>query len=155
MIEGIRPQIILGLPWIQQEQPQVEWNDGAALVFPGGGRWVTGDLTEDFFWVNDRRVKTFRGMHLIDEEKPQTENEDTKKETAEWMKETLQRYTALFTPLTGIPPDDRVRHGIQLVAGARPVMKRPYRLSMAQKKDAEAQIKQYMHEGWIQPSLSA
>ena len=94
-------------------------------------------------------------MHIIDEEKPQTENEDTKQESVEWIKKTLESYATLFTPLTGIPPDDRVRHGIQLVAGARPVMKRPYRLSMAQKKDAESQIKQYMHEGWIQPSMSA
>ena len=83
MIEGIRPQVILGLPWIQREQPQVEWSDGAALVFPGGGKWITGDSSQDFFWVKDKKTKTFRGMHIIDEEKPQTENEETKQESVE------------------------------------------------------------------------
>ena len=43
VIEGIRPQVILGLPWIQQKQPQVEWNDAGTLLFPNGGRWRAGE----------------------------------------------------------------------------------------------------------------
>ena len=35
--------MILGLTWIQQEQPQVEWNDAGTLLFPNGGRWRAGE----------------------------------------------------------------------------------------------------------------
>ena len=47
VVDGIRAQIILGLPWIRQEQPQVEWGDGATLVFPGGKKWFTEDEMND------------------------------------------------------------------------------------------------------------
>ena len=38
VVEGICPQLILGLPWIKQEQPQVEWGDATTLVFPDGSK---------------------------------------------------------------------------------------------------------------------
>ena len=44
VVEGIRPHLILGLPWVQQEQPQVDWHNAAALVFADGSRWRTGHL---------------------------------------------------------------------------------------------------------------
>ena len=40
IIDGICPQLILGLPWIKQEQPQVEWGDSATLVFPDKSKWT-------------------------------------------------------------------------------------------------------------------
>ena len=39
IVDGICPQLILGLPWIKQEQPQVEWGDSAMLVFSDGSKW--------------------------------------------------------------------------------------------------------------------
>ena len=60
----------------------------------------------------------------------------------------------MFTLLTGIPPDNRVRHAIQLVPGALPVMKHLYRLSAEQKKSANEQIRNAMKEEWIQLSIS-
>ena len=66
----------------------------------------------------------------------------------------IDTHTELFTPLTGVLPDERVRHAITLVPGALPVMKRPYRLSAEQKACANEQIRLAMKEGWIQPSTS-
>ena len=71
-----------------------------------------------------------------------------------WMAEVVERSQELFEPLSGIPPDNRIKHAIHLIPGARPVMKRPYRLSDVQKKSAEEQIKSALAEGWIQPSQS-
>ena len=64
-------------------------------------------------------------------------------------------YQGIFDPLLGMPPESRVRHAIHLTPGARPVMKRPYRLSASQKESAEKQILQGLQEGWLQPSISA
>ena len=33
VVEGIQPQLILGLPWIMHAKPQIEWSTGA-LIFP-------------------------------------------------------------------------------------------------------------------------
>ena len=46
----------------------------------------------------------------------------------------------MFDPLSDMPPESRVRHAMHLTPGARPVMKRPYRLSASQKESAEKQI---------------
>ena len=40
IVAGISPQLILGLPSIKHEQPQVEWGDTAMLVFPDGSKWI-------------------------------------------------------------------------------------------------------------------
>ena len=66
---------------------------------------------------------------------------------ASWLKTRIAKYNELFTPLIDIPPDDHVRHAIQLIPGALPVMKHLYRLSAEQKKSADEQIHNAMKEG--------
>ena len=41
----------------------------------------------------------------------------------------LQQFREVFVPLEGIPPKQRVQYRIKLETGAKPVIKRPYRLS--------------------------
>ena len=65
----------------------------------------------------------------------------------EAMKPVLAEFKDLFTALTGIPPEDRIQHHIDLVDGAKPVMKRPYRLAEAQQKKVERQILVALQEG--------
>ena len=62
---------------------------------------------------------------------------------------------SIFALLEGIPLDGRIKHTIELVEGAKPVMKRPYRLSEVQRQHANEQIRKVLSEGWIQPSQSA
>ena len=160
IVDGIRPQLILGLPWIKQEQPQVEWGDSATLVFPDESKW-----TCDEGYTNPSLMNESIGKHAyLEVVQTETQEKDRKElpepkelqmgSIASWLKTSIAKYNELFTPLTGIPPDDRVRHAIQLIPGALPVMKRPYRLSAEQKKSADEQIRNAMKEGWIQPSTS-
>ena len=72
-----------------------------------------------------------------------------------WMDGITKLYQGIFDLLSGMPPESRIRHAIHLTPGARPVMKRPYRLSASQKESAEKQILQGLQEGWLQPSTSA
>ena len=50
----------------------------------------------------------------------------------EEMEPLLSEFADLFEPLSGVPPEDRIQHNIDLVPGAKPVMKRPYRLAETQ-----------------------
>ena len=156
IVEGIKPQIILGLPWIQHMQPQVDWGNASSLVFPNGSKWTTEETTKELLVAEEAKEQEYNNNgSVIQGIHDQGAQEEPTIQVAKWMEELLKKYSNLFTPLSGVPPDERVRHAIKLTHGARPVMKRPYRLSDAQKKDAEEQIRNAMKEGWIQPSTSA
>ena len=150
VIKGILPQLILGLPWIMKEKVQVDWGDAGTLIFPNGEKWQATDATARMFATNSCQA-AWMGMtiaHLQDDE-------EQERKAPEWLTKEINCYQEIFKPLSGIPPEDRVRHVIRLTPGAKPVMKRPYRLSTAQRQDAEAQIRSGIQEGWIQPSSSA
>ena len=94
---------------------------------------------------------------ILGQGKKQTKQmNDMKKpiEIPEWMEQIVTEAQGLFEPLSGIPPENRIKHTIQLVPGARLVMKRPYRLSEVQKKHAEDQLRAALTESWIQPPKS-
>ena len=67
----------------------------------------------------------------------------------------LKEYQEIFTPLKGLPPTRDLQLEIDLVPGAKPVMKRPYRLSESETRELEKQIVKALEEGWVQPSRSA
>ena len=92
------------------------------------------------------------GQNKRNKEEEEEEREEI--EVPDWMSKSVGQAQELFEPLTGIPPGNRIRHAIQLSPGARPVMKRPYRLSDVQRRSAEEQIRKALAEGWIQPSKS-
>ena len=73
---------------------------------------------------------------------------------AEEVKPLLSNYKDVFAPLEGIPPEDRIKHEINLIPNAKPVMKRPYRLAQPQADEVQNQVEKALHEGWIQPSYS-
>ena len=87
-------------------------------------------------------------------EKDEDPDEEGMSYAAEWMTPVLDKHQEVFESLSGSPPQDRIQHSIQLIEGAKPVMKRPYRLSEVQKESAKEQIEQALDEGWIQPSTS-
>ena len=157
VIEGIRPQVIVGLPWIQQKQPQVEWNDAGTLLFPNGGRWRAEEsYTEKYNKYNNVIPTAVHGICINDEGGTSEELYNTQEMSVpSWISGVTKLYHGIFDPLSGMPPESHVRHAIHLIPRARPVLKRPYRLSASQKESAEKQILQGLQEGWLQPSTSA
>ena len=160
----LRHQLILGLPWIRRHAPTFDWND-LTLTFSSGEVWKTKD--------SDARMQTLRTAKNRSSEEEEMDGEwmvvavmeskddrsvQEKQEppflTPESIQPILKEYADVFEPLSGIPPEDRIQHGIDLVPGARPVMKRPYRLSEAQLKEVEKQVEFALAEGWVRPSFS-
>ena len=136
----LRHPVILGLPWVIHHVPTFDWND-LSLTFPSGEVWS----------IEDQNIRA-KGFGMSQEMKGEgdedeclmiavTKTNDCKAEeeigkrefaSVEEMEPVLTEYGDVFAPLEGIPPEDRIQHGIDLVQGARPVMKRPYRLAEAQ-----------------------
>ncbi|KAD2805327.1 hypothetical protein E3N88_38704 [Mikania micrantha] len=56
--------------------------------------------------------------------------------------------------LTNIPPDREVEFRIDLVPGAKPVAKAPYRLAPTEMKELMTQLQDLLNKGFIRPSIS-
>ena len=108
VVEGICPQLILGLPWIKQEQPQVEWGDAATLVFPDGSKWTSEDEMCDFMrspalyenpglCAHVNVVHNDMGGAQITHSE-QLKEEETTPMIADWIKCVIDTHTELFTP---------------------------------------------------------
>jgi hypothetical protein len=67
----------------------------------------------------------------------------------------LDQFASVFAPPVGLPPRRRYDHHIPLVAGARPVSVRPYRVAPELKDEIEWQVKELLEQGVIAPSNSA
>ena len=67
----------------------------------------------------------------------------------------LHRFRDVFQELPNkLPPDRGVGHSIPLVEGAVPPNIRQFRLSQAELKELESQVKMMLAKGWIRPSSS-
>ncbi|XP_035845756.1 uncharacterized protein LOC118492085 [Helianthus annuus] len=56
--------------------------------------------------------------------------------------------------LPGIPPEQEVEFGIELIPGAKPVAKAPYRLAPSELQELMSQIQDLLDKGFIRPSVS-
>ncbi|KAJ0937111.1 putative nucleotidyltransferase, Ribonuclease H [Helianthus annuus] len=56
--------------------------------------------------------------------------------------------------LPGIPPEREVEFGIELIPGAKPVAKAPYRLAPSELQELMSQIQEFLDKGFIRPSVS-
>ena len=66
----------------------------------------------------------------------------------------LTEFSELFKEPHGLPPHRSFDHAIDLLPGALPVNIRPYRYSLAQKDEIEAQVADKSAQGIIQISQS-
>ncbi|KAI3717316.1 hypothetical protein L1987_68865 [Smallanthus sonchifolius] len=56
--------------------------------------------------------------------------------------------------LPGVPPEREVEFGIDLIPGAKPVAKAPYRLAPPEMKELMEQLQELLDKGFIRPSVS-
>ncbi|GJV69829.1 putative reverse transcriptase domain-containing protein [Tanacetum coccineum] len=60
----------------------------------------------------------------------------------------------VVTDLSGIPPDRQVEFRIDLIPGATPIAKTPYRLAPSEMKELMSQLQELLNKGFIRPSSS-
>ncbi|GJT40748.1 putative reverse transcriptase domain-containing protein [Tanacetum coccineum] len=73
-----------------------------------------------------------------------------------WRNETLIIHGDGIFPedLPGLPPTRQVKFQIDLVPGAAPVARAPYRLAPSEMKELSEQLKELSDKGFIRPSSS-
>ena len=132
-----------------KEKPQIDWGTGM-LIFPNQKQWGVVDDGSNLaqtvrkvqMLVNQVQCKQYDKKQAIQlgaakkvelQQSSETLEEEEAKPIPYWIQEVVTQHAVVFEPIQGIPPDNRIKHTIQLVKGARPVMKRPYRLSACQR----------------------
>jgi len=56
--------------------------------------------------------------------------------------------------LPGLPPQREIDFGIELILGAQPVSKAPYRIAPTELKELKVQLDELLQKGFIRPSVS-
>ena len=83
------------------------------------------------------------------EEEPEHE-ETTLENTPELVRPLLLEFADVFeAPPAGLPPERNAGHTIPLEPGHNPPFRPLYRLSPAERDEAERQVKEYLEKGWI------
>jgi hypothetical protein len=68
--------------------------------------------------------------------------------------EVLKEFKDVFWEVTGLSPKRDIDFSINLIPGAAPVSKDPYRMSTLELKDLQLQLEELLKKGYILPSVS-
>jgi hypothetical protein len=66
----------------------------------------------------------------------------------------LKEFEDVFREIPGFPPKRDIDFSINLVPGAAPVSKTPYRMSTPELKELQMQLEEILKKGYICPSVS-
>jgi hypothetical protein len=66
----------------------------------------------------------------------------------------LKEFKDVFQEVPGLPPKRDIDFSINLMAGAAPVLKAPYRMSTPEMKELQLQLEELLKKGYICPSMS-
>jgi hypothetical protein len=68
--------------------------------------------------------------------------------------EVLKEFKDVFQEVPGLPPKRDIDFSINLMPGAAPVLKAPYRMSTPELKELQLQLEEILKKGYIHPSGS-
>ena len=146
---------ILGMDWLQENKATLKCQDGVLIFLDSQGQKakVMGTHGESKLQLvtATKLLKGLRKNQMIYAVKlnPTGKNQDTQE--PDWLSE----YADVFPEeLTDLPPVREVDHAIELVPGAQPVAKRPYKMSVPESIELKEQLTQLLDQGFIQPSVS-
>jgi hypothetical protein len=66
----------------------------------------------------------------------------------------LKYFEDMFQEVPGLPPKRDIDFSINLMPGAAPVSKDPYRMSTPEMKELQLQLEELLKKGYIHPSMS-
>ncbi|GJR19685.1 putative reverse transcriptase domain-containing protein [Tanacetum coccineum] len=96
-----------------------------------------------------------KGCHVFLANITATKDEDKSKEKRLKDVPVVQEFPEVFPEdLSGIPPTRQVEFRIDLVPGATPVARAPYRLALFEMKELAEQLQELTDKGFIRPSSS-
>ena len=66
----------------------------------------------------------------------------------------LKEFEDVFKEVPGLPPRRDIDFSIDLMPGATPISKTPYRMSTPELKELQMQLEEILKKGYICPSVS-
>ena len=66
----------------------------------------------------------------------------------------LKEFEDVFKEIPGLPPKRDIDFSINLIPGAAPVSKTPYRMNTLELKELQMQLEEILKKGYICPSLT-
>ncbi|MFS7976835.1 putative nucleotidyltransferase, Ribonuclease H [Helianthus anomalus] len=147
--------IILGMDWLSHNQAQIVCNKKQTVLKTPCGESLTirGDthygLPEDVTMLKASRCLKrgcviYMAQVIIEEPKPKIEDIPV-----------ISEYPEVFPEdLPGLPPDRQVEFRIDIIPGAAPIARAPYRLAPTEMKELRTQLDELLAKGFIKPSSS-
>ncbi|KAJ0867862.1 putative nucleotidyltransferase, Ribonuclease H [Helianthus annuus] len=147
--------IVLGMDWLSRNQAQILCNKRLIVLKTPSGESLTirGDtqygLPEDASMLKasrclNRGCVIYMAQVIIEEPKPKIEDLPV-----------ISEYPEVFPEeLPGLPPDRQVEFRIDIISGAAPIARAPYRLAPTEMKELRTQLDELLAKGFIRPSSS-
>ncbi|KAJ0531230.1 putative nucleotidyltransferase, Ribonuclease H [Helianthus annuus] len=147
--------IVLGMDWLSHNQAQIICGKRHIVLKTPGGESLTirGDtqygLPEDVSMLKasrclNRGCVIYMALVIIEEPKPKIEDLPV-----------ISEYPEVFPEeLPGLPPDRQVEFRIDIIPGAAPITRAPYRLAPTEMKELRTQLDELLAKGFIRPSSS-
>ncbi|KAM0059597.1 putative nucleotidyltransferase, Ribonuclease H [Helianthus debilis subsp. tardiflorus] len=147
--------IVLGMDWLSQNQAQIICGKRQIVLKTPSGEPLTirGDtqygLPEDVSMLKasrclNRGCVIYMAQVLIEKPKPKIDDLPV-----------ISEYPEVFPEeLPGLPPDRQVEFRIDIIPGAAPIARAPYRLAPTEMKELRTQLDELLAKGFIRPSSS-
>ncbi|KAJ0808416.1 putative nucleotidyltransferase, Ribonuclease H [Helianthus annuus] len=147
--------IVLGMDWLSHNQAQIVCNKKQVVVKTPSSESLT--IQGDTRYVLPEQVSMLKAsiclkkgcviymaQVTIDEQKPKVEDIPV-----------ISEYPEVFPEeLPGLPSDRQVEFRIDIIPGAAPVARAPYRLTPTEMKELRTQLDDLLAKGFIRPSSS-
>ncbi|KAF5811168.1 putative nucleotidyltransferase, Ribonuclease H [Helianthus annuus] len=147
--------VVLGMDWLSHNQAQIVCNQKQVVIKTPSGEPLTiqGD-TRHGLPAHVSMLKASRCLKkgcviymaqvTIGEEKPRIEDIPV-----------ISEYPEVFPEeLPGLPPDRQVEFSIDIIPGAAPIARAPYRLAPTEMKELRTQLDDLLAKGFVRPSSS-
>ncbi|KAL8147994.1 hypothetical protein AgCh_005357 [Apium graveolens] len=146
--------VILGMDWLSRYRENIDCKKKRVVPYTSDNRRISyqGQRQDrKFLSVIQARRLLRQGCeaylaHVV----------DTKKETSILDDIPIVREFPDIFPeeLPGLPPDREIEFSIDLIPGAEPVSKAPYRMAPMEMKELDKQLQELLDKGVIRPSVS-
>lgn len=156
VIEGLGSGLLLGRPWLCEWNPTVDWATGV-LQFSDGVKWIPAKkvgVDEAAVGALQAPIKRMgeKGKRRVWQEMKEVEADEKPLSPPAW--EGAQQFEEVFEEPSGISPHAEVVHELRLLPNTRPIRKKPFRMTQAQKEALGEELTKFRAKGWIRPSKS-
>ncbi|KAJ0921089.1 putative nucleotidyltransferase, Ribonuclease H [Helianthus annuus] len=147
--------VVLGMDWLSHNQAQIVCNQKQVVIKTPFGEPLTiqGDTRHGLpahvsmlkaSRCLKKRCVIYMAQVIVGEEKPRIEDIPV-----------ISDYPEVFPEeLPGLPPNRQVEFSIDIIPGAAPIARAPYRLAPTEMKELRTQLDDLLAKGFVRPSSS-